>query len=99
MNLLSNAIDAIGENGTITITSSQENGKARISIRDTGKGISDDIIKKIFDPFFTTKEVGQGTGLGLSISYGIIKKHHGEIHVTSKKGEGAEFIVTLPLSV
>lgn len=99
MNLLSNAIDAIGENGTITITSSQENGKACISIRDTGKGISDDIIKKIFDPFFTTKEVGQGTGLGLSISYGIIKKHHGEIHVTSKKGEGAEFIVTLPLSV
>lgn len=98
MNLLSNAIDAIGENGKIFITTSRQNDKVVISIKDTGKGMSDEMKAKVFDPFFTTKEVGKGTGLGLSISYGIIQKHHGNIEVNSKEGEGAEFIVTLPLS-
>lgn len=98
MNLLSNAIDAIGEKGKIFISTSQKDGRVRIVIRDTGKGISDELKQKIFDPFFTTKEVGRGTGLGLSITYGIIQRHNGEIHVTSKEGEGAEFVVTLPLT-
>lgn len=98
MNLLSNAIDAIGENGKIFITTSRQNDKVVISIKDTGKGMSAEMKAKVFDPFFTTKEVGKGTGLGLSISYGIIQKHHGNIEVNSKEGEGAEFIVTLPLS-
>jgi signal transduction histidine kinase/Flp pilus assembly protein TadD len=98
MNLLSNAIDAIGENGKIYIATSRQNDKAVISFKDTGKGMSHEMKAKIFDPFFTTKDVGKGTGLGLSISYGIIQKHHGNIEVISKEGEGAEFIVTLPLS-
>jgi two-component system NtrC family sensor kinase len=56
-----------------------------------------DTLEKIFDPFFTTKDVGQGTGLGLSISYGIIKKHGGDIQVTSIPGKGSEFTILLPV--
>src|SRR5258706_593429 len=68
-----------------------------IKMRDAGAGMKDEVRKKIFDPFFTTKEVGKGTGLGLSISYGIVEKHHGDIAVFSKPGEGTEFIVSIPI--
>ncbi|HKR04014.1 MAG TPA: ATP-binding protein [Bacteroidia bacterium] len=97
MNILTNAIDAIEENGKITVTTYRENNKLKISIRDTGKGMTEEIKKKIFDPFFTTKDVGKGTGLGLSISYGIIEKHNGKIEVISAAGKGTEFVITLPL--
>ena len=70
---------------------------AKISIKDTGNGIDEKTSQKLFDPFFTTREVGQGTGLGLSISYGIIEQHGGTIEVNSKVGEGAEFLISLPL--
>ncbi len=97
MNLLSNAAQAIKSSGTISVRLRQrESNLVEIAISDTGSGISPDQIDKIFDPFFTTKPVGQGTGLGLSISYGIIKKHHGDIQVQSKLGEGTTFTVTLP---
>jgi signal transduction histidine kinase len=96
MNILSNAIDAIEGQGTITITTSKANDFVRISIRDTGKGIPEHLRAKIFDPFFTTKEVGEGTGLGLSISHGIIEKHKGSIKVKSHIGEGSEFVISLP---
>jgi signal transduction histidine kinase len=96
MNIISNAIDAIGENGKIIVTTSKENNQIKISIRDTGKGMSNEIKQKIFDPFFTTKDVGKGTGLGLSISYGIIEKHNGKIKVESEEGKGTEFIIILP---
>jgi len=99
MNLLTNAIDAIGSNGKIFITTSSENNQVQISIRDTGSGMSDEVKKKLFDPFFTTKDVGKGTGLGLSISYGIIEKHNGKIEVRSEIGKGTEFIVFLPVIV
>lgn len=98
MNILSNAIQAINENGTIYIKTWEENSMVKISIRDTGAGMSEGTRQKIFDPFFTTKEVGKGTGLGLSISYGIIEKHKGKIEVNSTIGTGTEFIITLPLS-
>ncbi|MEO5675690.1 MAG: ATP-binding protein [Chitinophagales bacterium] len=97
MNLLTNAIDAIENNGKIFITTSSENKNVKIFIRDTGKGINAELIQKIFDPFFTTKEVGKGTGLGLSISYGIIEKHRGKIEVKSEVGKGTEFIIVLPI--
>src|SRR5262249_59361938 len=72
VNLLLNAIQAIANDGDITITIGEVDGQARCTIRDTGCGMTDDVRAKIFDPFFTTKPVGQGTGLGLSISYGIL---------------------------
>jgi signal transduction histidine kinase len=97
MNVLANAIDSINAEGTITITTLKSSGKVQISIRDTGKGIPENIKSKIFEPFFTTKEIGHGTGLGLSISLGIIEKHNGTITVISEAGKGSEFIITLPV--
>lgn len=96
-NLLDNAIDAIENKGTITISTKLKKKHVLISIRDTGKGIPEENLRKILDPFFTTKEVGQGTGLGLSICQGIIEKHKGIIDVKSVIGKGTEFIVTLPI--
>lgn len=97
MNILSNAIQAIGEKGTIYIRTWQDKEEVKISIKDTGTGMSEETKKKVFDPFFTTKEVGKGTGLGLSISFGIIEKHHGRIEVNSETGKGSEFIISLPI--
>lgn len=98
MNILSNAIQAIPGEGKIFIKTLQDNNMVKISIRDTGSGMTDEVRKKIFDPFFTTKDVGKGTGLGLSISFGIIQKHNGEIEVFSKPGEGTEFIIKIPIT-
>ena len=69
-----------------------------IHFKDTGCGISEENMKKIFDPFFTTKEIGKGTGLGLSICYKIIQDHRGKIQVSSQVGNGATFIVELPVA-
>ena len=98
MNILSNAIQSIPAEGKIFIKTWQEQDNVKISIRDTGVGMIDEVRKKIFDPFFTTKEVGKGTGLGLSISFGIIQKHNGEIEVFSKPGEGTEFSIRIPIT-
>src|SRR5437879_1307836 len=69
-----------------------------IAVADTGHGIPPELERRIFDPFFTTKEVGKGMGLGLSITYGIIKEHGGTISVVSAPGEGAAFLIHLPLA-
>jgi two-component system NtrC family sensor kinase len=98
MNVLSNAIQAIPAEGTITIKTWQVSDHVKISIRDTGLGMTEEVQKKIFDPFFTTKGIGKGTGLGMSISFGIIQKHNGEIELISKPGEGSEFIITVPIN-
>jgi two-component system NtrC family sensor kinase len=98
INLLVNAAQAITGRGTITVKTYDQDRWVCVDITDTGKGISEENIKKIFDPFFTTKAVGQGTGLGLSVSYEIIKKQGGEIKVRSKVGEGTTFTVILPMS-
>lgn len=82
----------------LTITSEVRKNIVSVSVQDTGIGIPPDVLPKVFEPFFTTKEVGVGTGLGLSISYGIVKEHGGEILVESQAGEGATFIVTLPIN-
>jgi len=100
MNLLANAIQAIEDEGKIYITTQlHQEHHVRISIRDTGKGIPEQVKNRIFEPFFTTKEVGEGTGLGLSISHGIIEKHKGKISVESEEGEGTEFTIILPLKL
>jgi signal transduction histidine kinase len=98
MNLLVNAAQAIPEKGEIHITTRAIGETAvEVVIRDTGKGIAPDDLKRIFDPFFTTKPVGQGTGLGLSIAWGIIGKHHGTLKVESTVGVGTTFTMTLPV--
>ena len=97
LNILTNAAQAIEEQGTIQIKSFHDNNNVYISIRDSGKGIAQEHLEKIFDPFFTTKPVGQGSGMGLSISYKIIEQHHGRIEVSSTPGEGTEFIIQLPI--
>lgn len=85
LNLLSNAFDAIGADGTMVIRTKLCKHRRRVvvTVADTGKGISQDHMAQIFDPFFTTKPVGAGTGLGLSVSFGIIKDHKGKISAVS----------------
>jgi len=101
VNLLVNAAHAIGEgdperNEVHVSTSTDGAGRAVVSIRDTGSGMSPEVIKRVFEPFFTTKPVGQGSGLGLSICHGIVTAFGGEITVESKVGVGSTFRVLLP---
>jgi signal transduction histidine kinase len=96
-NLIDNAVGAMHGSGTLTITTSREGECLTVEIADTGTGIPPEVRPRIFEPFFTTKPVGEGTGLGLDISYRIVvKKHHGDIRVTSKPGN-TRFLVLLPL--
>lgn len=96
LNLVLNAIEAMPDSGTLTISSKMENGSAVVSIRDTGSGIPEDIRDKIFDPFFTTK--ADGTGLGLSIVYNIVNLHNGEISFETNE-KGTTFTLKVPISV
>lgn len=110
-NLLTNARDAIQEtrtDGRVTITTAKVPSSpspemsglawARLSVQDTGVGISPAVREHLFEPFFTTKEVGRGTGLGLATTYGIVRELGGQIEVQSAPGEGATFHVMLPLA-
>lgn len=98
MNLVINAAQAMGpERGTITLSNGVEGDRVWLEVADNGCGIAPHSLQKIFDPFFTTKPVGEGTGLGLSLSYGIVKKHHGDISVSSEVGRGTTFRVVLPI--
>ncbi len=99
LNIIDNAIDAIGKSGLISIMTSYESGipgEIVIDISDSGPGIAPEIIGRIFDPFFTTKSANEGTGLGLSISYSIIEKLGGRIAVNSSKETGTTFNIHLP---
>jgi len=82
---------------TVTVSTKRSGNSVSISVKDNGNGIPQKVMDKIFQPFFTTKPSGQGTGLGLSLSYDIVKAHGGEIKALTKEGEGAEFIIVLPL--
>jgi len=99
-NLITNAIHAMAGHGkehTLTVTTTSTGSEIRITVSDTGQGISQEIIGKIFDPFFTTKGPGKGTGLGLSISNTIMQEHRGKIWAQSERGQGATFHVELPI--
>jgi signal transduction histidine kinase len=100
MNLVSNAIEAISENGEIQIKTFTNETKhcVVISISDNGEGIPPLIQKRIYEPFFTTKDVGKGTGMGLAISYNIIKEHNGDLYFETIPGEGTTFHIELPIS-
>ncbi|MPR34089.1 cyclic nucleotide-binding domain-containing protein [Cytophagaceae bacterium SJW1-29] len=95
-NLIDNAIDALPEAGEIRIESEQDREFVITKVIDNGSGIPQDVIDQIFDPFFTTKEIGKGSGLGLEIAQNIIKRHRGQIKVSSKPGH-TEFNVCLPI--
>lgn len=97
MNLLSNAIQAIDQQGTITISTYANDTRVFIKIADTGRGIPPEYLSRIYDPGFTTQSDGIGKGLGLSIVYNIIQKHHGKIEVNSKLGQGTEVTIVLPI--
>jgi len=98
LNLILNAVQAMSFGGTLTLRTTNEEGHIRISVQDTGSGISEANLKKIFTPFFTTKKEVKGVGLGLAVSYGIIQRHHGKIEVKSKEGAGTTFTIYLPES-
>jgi signal transduction histidine kinase len=87
-----------GEDPAVRIKTELTAFGVRVSIRDNGTGIPEDIRKKIFEPFFTTKPTGKGTGLGLSLSYDIMTKEHGgQMSVESELGKFTEFILDLPV--
>jgi signal transduction histidine kinase len=100
LNIIVNAEFAMLEahqRGRLVIATEASDGVVKISFTDDGPGISRENMKRIFDPFFTTKEVGKGTGLGLSICHGIVTEHGGQIFARSEPGQGATFVVELPL--
>ena len=101
LNIIVNAEFAMLEahhRGKLVITTEKSDGVVKINFTDDGPGITQANLKRIFNPFFTIKEVGKGTGLGLSICHGIVTEHGGKIYVRSADGQGAAFIVELPLS-
>ncbi|MFN6560735.1 MAG: sensor histidine kinase [Nostoc sp. ChiSLP01] len=106
INVINNAIDTLLENPNsqnqkqiIIRTEVTDIETIKVKVIDNGSGIAPEIQSKIFDPFFTTKPVNKGTGLGLAITYQIIEKHHGNIYVKSQPGNGAEFIIEIPVRV
>lgn len=99
INLIFNAIDAMPEGGTLTLSSSlnRNQGLVELKVEDTGYGIASEDLPYIFDPFYSTKTEGKGLGLGLSTVYGIIDRHKGTISADSTPGKGAIFTIKLPV--
>ena len=98
LNLFLNARDAMDGNGELTVRSWHDEGRAHVTISDTGHGIPPEHVSRVFDPFFTTKGSKKGTGLGLSVTYGIVQEHGGSIEVQSAPGQGARFRLDFPLA-
>lgn len=96
LNLLSNAIQACGQQGLVSLRAWADPPFIKLSIHNNGPCIEPAHMPKIFDPFFTTKDVGQGSGLGLSIVAGIVKRHQGKITASSAVDSGTEFLIQLP---
>ncbi len=96
LNILTNAIQAIGPTGEIRIETMQIGEWVTVVISDDGPGMASDLVSRIFDPFFTTRQVGSGTGLGLNVAYQIIEQHGGMVDVQSEPGEGTTFTLRIP---
>jgi len=99
LNLLTNAVDAIGKDGNIYLTSRRIDSEIAVSVRDSGPGIPREYQSRVFEPFFTTKQSGKGTGLGLSVTYNIVSSMGGTIALDSEEGKGTTFTVRLPIVV
>ncbi|SDK37531.1 hypothetical protein SAMN05660337_0255 [Maridesulfovibrio ferrireducens] len=97
LNLMTNAIDAVGESGEIHVKTFTENNQVGLKVSDSGCGIPPENKDMLFEPFFTTKSVGHGIGIGLSTCYNIVSEHKGEIIVDSSPGKGSCFTVLLPI--
>jgi len=93
LNLVTNALQAMSDGGSLTVAAAQAGDDVTVSIADTGTGIKTEDLEHVFEPFFTGKG---GTGLGLSVSYGIIEAHQGALTVSSMVGRGSTFTVTIP---
>jgi two-component system sensor histidine kinase FlrB len=96
INLLENAMQATAAGGKICLSGNLRGDLVVIGVRDNGPGITREMQSRIFEPFFTTK--GQGTGLGLAIALGVVRAHGGTIEIVSEPGDGAEFVITLPVA-
>jgi PAS domain S-box-containing protein len=102
LNLIVNAEYAMKKahgRGTLTITTEKTDDHIRVSFRDDGTGMDEEVLAQLFHPFFTTKEVGEGTGLGLSLSRSIVVEHGGSLTAESRLGQGATFTITLPITL
>jgi len=100
VNIITNAEQAMTEahgRGSLHVRTQIAEETIQITFTDSGPGIPEDNLKRIFDPFFTTKDVGEGTGLGLSICYGIVQEHGGHLYARSRPGQGATFVVEIPV--
>ena len=96
INLLTNAVQAVGSEGVITLTLKDTGDQVEITVSDSGPGIPRENLAKIFEPFFSTKPPGEGTGLGLFVTRGVIEKLGGTVTVDSDVGKGATFCIRLP---
>ncbi|UCF95685.1 MAG: PAS domain S-box protein [Desulfobacterales bacterium] len=97
LNMISNARDAMPDGGTLRIETAEDGDDVHIRITDSGVGIREEDISRIFEAFFTTKDSIKGVGLGLSVCYGFIKEHGGDIKVSTQRGSGTTFTITLPV--
>jgi len=97
VNLVVNSLQAMQGRGKITVQTQSSNQEVHLIVKDTGTGMTDEVLEQIFIPFFTTKDVGHGTGLGLPVVHGIVKAHNGSINVESKLGCGSRFEIRLPI--
>ncbi|MDP3036502.1 MAG: ATP-binding protein, partial [Rhodocyclaceae bacterium] len=96
LNILHNALDAIGNDGTIEITSRRVGARIVVDFADSGPGLTPEVLGHLYDPFFTTKPKGKGTGLGLFVSRDIMARLGGELTVANRAAGGAVFSVHLP---
>lgn len=98
LNIIQNAIQAVGEGLRLEVTTSVEEGAVRIDFSDNGPGIPDDIRGHIFEPFFTTRDVGMGTGMGLAVVYDAVRSYGGTVEAVCPSSGGTVFTIKLPLA-